>query len=240
MNFCAPDLSDKRILFACEYLCENSFSLVRDIDNCDFVLLGVNPDKSLLKCSKPVFAGNVSGNNIHDYTKNEVFAIKNAYLTAEGALALAIQNSSKSMINSCVLITGYGRIGKALHGFIKAFTRDITICARKEEAHEYARQQGAKAIDFEELKNKSNYDFIFNTVPHPVFNEAELSALSKDSLLIELASFTGGIDKHFAKALNLNLINGKGLPSLYSPKSAGIAVGEAVITMIKTNPEVII
>ena len=105
---------------------------------------------------------------------------------------------------------------------------------------EYARQQGAKAIDFEELKIDGNYDFIFNTVPHPVFNEAELSALSKDSLLIELASFPGGIDKHFAKALNLNLINGKGLPSLYSPKSAGIAVGEAVITMIKTNPEVII
>ena len=233
MNFITPSLSDKRIVYAADYLEDKGYKRVNKTDNADFVLLGVNPDIDLLEYHIPVFAGNVSKDGVSDYTKDEAFAIKNAYLTAEAAVALAIQKSGFSLINSSVLITGYGRIGKALHHYLSVFTNDITVCARKDSARSLAVQTGAKAYNFDILNERNNYSLIFNTVPHPVFNDKELSLINKDTLIIDLASFPGGVDVHFAKNQGLGLIVARGLPSLYSPISAGYVVGETADRLIK-------
>ena len=199
----------------------------------DFVLLGVNPVGSLLKYEIPCFAGNVSDNNVYDYTKNEVFALKNAYLTAEGALAIAINNCEYSMINAKVLLVGYGRIAKALHRYIAPFTNNITVCARSDEAITLAQSNCADTIRFSDLTKRNDYSYIFNTVPHPVFNEDELRALKKGAVLIDLASFPGGVDVHFAKHLGINLITARGIPAKCSPESAGKVVAETVDIMVK-------
>lgn len=233
IRFFTPDLSDKRIEFAAKSLQDMGYINTDSEDKADFVLLGVNPAGTLLKHDIPCFAGNVSANNIYDYTKNEMFALKNAYLTAEGALSLAIEGSSKSLINSRILITGYGRIAKALHKYLAPFTNDITVCARSIDAQTLAQMNGAKAVNFDSLQDKSEYDFIFSTVPHPVFNETELAAIKKDAVIIDLASFPGGVDVHFAKHFGLNLIVARGLPAKYSPESAGKVVAQTVDTMVR-------
>ena len=138
-----------------------------------------------------------------------------------------------SIVNSPVLICGFGRIGKALFRFLESFTKDITVCARNADVRTLCNNLGAKTIEFDELKNKSDFLFIFNTVPHPVFNEKELEAINKEALLTDLASFPGGVDLHFAKHFNINLITARGLPAKYSPKSAGIIVANTIIKMIK-------
>jgi len=233
LRFYSPDMSDKRVFFARKTLEKSGFSSVKNERNADFILLGVNPKEEFLHFEKPVFAGNVEEKQgIFDYTKSEVFALKNAYLTAEAALALAIENSPVSLVNSGILICGYGRIGRALKRYIEPFSRDITVCLRNENFACVAEYEGAKTISFEELKNSADYQFIFNTVPHPVFNEAELRALKKDALLIDLASFPGGIDEHYAKALNINYITARGLPGKYSPESAGIIVANTIKNII--------
>jgi len=233
-KFCSPDTDDKRIEYAKALLEEDGYSLVEKEENADFILLGVNPKSDFSHFDKPVFAGNVEEKNgVFDYTKREEFALKNAYLTAEAALAVAIENSDLSLVNSSVLICGFGRIGRALKRYLEPFSRDITVCVRNENSAALARCENAKTIGFEGLKNCSDYDFIFNTVPQPVFNETELKSIKKDALLIDLASFPGGVDTHYAKLLGINLITARGLPGKYSPKSAGEILAHTVIKILK-------
>ncbi len=228
-TFYVASLDDKRILYASEYLQKHGFSAVDNLSKADFVLAGVNPENLDAYKGFSVFAGNVSGDNIFDYTKNEYFATENAYLTAEAALSVANQNSCVSMVNSNVLILGYGRIAKALHRFLTPFTNNVSVCARNRVQLLTAKMNGANAITFDELVNQYDFDFVFNTVPHPVLNEKELRLFKKEALLVDLASFPGGIDVHFADSLGLNLIIARGLPAKYSPKSAGEAVAKTVI-----------
>lgn len=234
-KFFAPDLSDKRIVYAINYLEKMGYSKVDFESNADFILLGVNPDKKYLGFQKPVFAGNIKADNIYDYTKCESFALKNAYLTAESAVAVAVDNDDESLINNSVLIAGYGRIGKALHKLLSAYTDDITICARDKNARTLAECCNAKAIDFDSLKTKNEYKFVFNTVAHPVFNKAELDAMNKNTLIIDLASFPGGVDKHISKANDIKLVVARGLPAKYSPNTAGRIVAQTVDEMVNID-----
>lgn len=227
--------NDNRLEYACEYLKNKGFSRTDSFEKSNFVLLGVNPKDFTKYTSKPTFAGNVCANNVFDYTKNEAFAHQNAFLTAEGAISLAIENSNNTLINSKILIIGFGRIAKALCHLLKPFSNSIIVCARNETAREKAKLYGNNTICFEELKDKNDYDFVFNTVPHPVLNKYELLSLKDDAIIIDLASFPGGVDMHFAKSLNKNVFVARGLPAKYSPKSAGEVVAKTVISMIESG-----
>ena len=228
-TFSAPDKSDKRIEYAANALVEMGY---KESDNPDFMMFGVNP-KLDREYEIPCFAGNISGKNIIDYTKDEAFAIENAFLTAEGAIAIACNSSDLSLINSNVLITGYGRIAKALHRYLEPYTKSITVCARSTDAQALAKSNGANVIDFPMLSDSKEFDFIFNTVPHPVFNERELKSMKKIATIIDLASFPGGVDRNFAEYLGLNMIIARGLPAKCSPKSAGIIVANTINRLVR-------
>ena len=94
---------------------------------------------------------------------------------------------------------------------------------------------GARVIGFSDLKKSYGYDFIFNTVPHMVFTKAELDAVGENTLVIDLASFPGGVDTLYAKSKGIRLIDGKKLPSRYSEQSAGELIGRAVEKIIKED-----
>ncbi len=232
-KFYAPDLTDERINYAIKYLDKMGYIKVESPQNADFVVLGVNPDKKFLNYDKPIFAGNIRTDNTYDYTKNENFALKNAYLTAEGAIASACELSDKSLINACVLITGYGRIGKVLHRILSMYTNDITVCARNKNSRTLAEYNGAKTVDFNNLVENNSYSFIFNTVAHPVFNDRELSAINEDTLMLDLASFPGGVDKHIANLKKINFVVARGLPAKYSPDTAGKIVAQTINEMLE-------
>ena len=61
----------------------------------------------------------------------------------------------------------------------------------------------------------------------------EIDTFKNDTIYIELASFPGGIDKHYAKSKNINIIVASKLPSRYSKETAGYLIGEAIDKMIK-------
>ncbi len=227
-RFYAPDRSDKRIAYAAAFLEDMRYVAVQNKEQADFVLLGINPPQELLCTDIPCFAGNATKNGVYDYTKDECFAAANAYLTAEGAIQYAIQHSEGSLVNAEILITGYGRIGKALQRYLSPFSRYITICARSDSARVNAEANGAQAIPFDELTDCAEYDYIFNTVPHPVFGESVLKTVRKDIVLMELASLPGGIDRHIAAHLGLNFVHAGGLPAKCSPKAAGSIVATTV------------
>lgn len=232
-KFYTPQINDERLKYAKEFLEKNGYYAVSTFEKADFVLMGINPKEFHKYNTKPVFAGNVSACNVFDYTKKELFALENAFLTAEGAVSKAISSSVISLINSNILIIGYGRISKALGKYLSAFSPNITVCARNDEQKLNAKLCGFDIISFDELKTKNNFDFVFNTVPHPVLNEKELSSFKKNTLVMDLASFPGGVDKLFSKAYELNYIEARGVPAEYSPKSSGEILAKTIISMIE-------
>lgn len=238
-QFYCPDISDKRLYFACTELSSLGYKKVDDVFAADFVVLGINPSICELGEDIPIFAGNVSGNNVFDYTKDESFALSNAYLTAEAAMAEMITNSESSLINSRILITGYGRIAKALHKYLSQFTTDITVCARSTEQRQLAVLNGAKAIDISQLVTTDGFDYLLNTIPHPIINKKELEALNVGCTIFDLASFPGGVDKHFARQKGISLYVSRGLPGKYSPSAAGRIIAHSIDRMI-TEGKVIV
>lgn len=235
-TFCIPYMIDERMSFAGDYLMSKGYTLVDNTDDADFVLLPI-PVKDYMFNNlegKVIFygAGDYRG---FDYNKLEAFLLENAYLTSEGAIALLKENSESSIYNSKILITGYGRIGTALHKALSSMGAMVTVCCRSDKDKTSAHFNGADVIGFDELKKDNDYNFIFNTVPHLIFTKAELDKVSEDTLLIDLASFPGGVDTLYAKSKGIRLIDGKRLPSKYSKISAGELIGKTVEKIIKED-----
>ena len=170
--------------------------------------------------------------NFFDYNKREDFKYKNALLTNEGAIAIYKENSDKAILGANILITGFGAIGKALCSTLKNMGAKVTVCARSSINQAQAETIADKVIDFSSI-NCSKYDVIFNTVSAVYFTKKEIDTFKNDTIYIELASFPGGIDKHYAKSKNINIIVASKLPSRYSKETAGYLIGEAIDKMIK-------
>lgn len=234
-KFAVPFTDDCRMRYAKEYLESRGFQYESDVNNTDFVVLPVPVKKHMLDGleNKLVFFGAFDYKNGFDYTKYESYAIKNAFLTAECALILLEENTDYSLFNSNVLIVGYGRIGKALHKILSAYGANITVCSRSEESSALSQLSGATHLYFDELAESNDFDIVINTVPHIVLTKPEISAMKKDAVILELASFPGGIDNLAAKSRGIRVINGKSLPARYTAKTAGYFIGEAIENIIK-------
>ncbi len=174
----------------------------------------------------------LEGKNCRDYSILDSFAIKNAVPTAEGAIALAVLHSKKTLFSNKALIIGNGRIGKILSIMLKNMGADVTVSARKESDLSFIEAFNMKNIRTSDINSvASQFDFVFNTVDFPVIDTEFLRGMKKDALLIELASHPGGIygDKAAAKC---EIINAQGLPGKYSPITAAEILTDTVISLI--------
>lgn len=166
-----------------------------------------------------------------DYYTREELLLGNAFLTAEGALGLAIHEYEGSLGGSRCLVTGFGRIGKALCTALKGLGAQVDCCARKPRDFTVLRALGCRGLAYGRLERP--YDVIFNTVPAPVLTAQALSRQRWGTLLLELASPPGGIDREAARRLGLRVVDAPGLPGRLSPKAAGELIKEAVYAMME-------
>lgn len=169
---------------------------------------------------------------VTDIMDREDFAILNAIPTAEGALAVAIDNSDITLHGSDILIIGFGRIGKAMARILSNMGANIFAAARNDRDLAYASLFGAKPIrmgnrDFEETLK--HCDFIFNTVPAMVLDSINLAFVKENALIIDLASVPGGVDKSAAAILEKRLIHALSLPVKYSPVTAAKILTDTVL-----------
>lgn len=187
----------------------------------DILILSVRKEYSDIEYSslsknskiKKILAPKYIPNSIN-YTENENFLKKNAYLTAEGAICLYYNNVKETLLSKNVLILGYGRIAKYLAKMLKDLNCDVSIFARRKEVQNEIILDGYKPV---ELKNDS-YDIVFNTIPEIVTdNEFE------NSICIELANGFKNKDK---------VINGNGIPGKMFPKTASKIILEAILPHI--------
>ena len=149
--------------------------------------------------------------NSLDYTENEEFLKKNAYLTAEGAIALYHNEVKETLLNKKALVLGYGRIAKYLSKMLKSLNCDVSVYARRQEAKNEIVLDGYNSAPF---KN-NNYDVVFNTVPTTIVNGE-----FENCICIELAN--GFSNKE-------NVINGNGIPGKMFPKTASKFILDAIL-----------
>ena len=168
-----------------------------------------------------------------DYSKQESFAVRNAFPTAEGALAIAIQESDRTIRGARCLVTGFGRIGQVLSRMLRDLGADVTVAARRTESLTWAECLGYHPVSPEMLARDLNYDFIFNTIPAMVFSETLLRQMPSRCVAVELASAPWGFDFAAGKRLSKTIIKAPALPGRFSPRTAGEIIKDTILTMME-------
>lgn len=174
-----------------------------------------------------------------DYFLREEFQIKNAVPTAEGALALAMNELPITLSGAKTAIIGYGRIGKILAAKLKALNAEVTVVARKTTDLALAQSVGLDTLHLVMDGEKNSlealtvgFDVIFNTVPAWVMDQKIVDMMSRETLIIDLASAPGGIDIHAAKERGLKVIWALSLPGKSSPYTAGKIIAQTIVQIL--------
>lgn len=183
-----------------------------------------------------VFSGEINrvkkyfDGKIIDYSNNEWFLEKNAYITAECALSIALKDLQKTISNSKCAIVGYGRIGKHLAKLLKSLSAFVTVVARREESRQHAQSLGYESAEITDFL-MNDFDVIFNTVPTNVITKNMSDKIPKRTLVYDLASMPGGFeDEKFP-------IRALGLPGKMMPISAAEAIFDFVESYISIESE---
>ena len=183
----------------------------------------------------PIFAGMCGGfcdPRLMDYSKEDVFALLNAVPTAEGALAITISQTDITVQGMRVAITGFGKVAQAVAALFSAVGAKITVIARKKEARDDAQTLGYEALPFTALSENAAWDTIISTVPQTIITANILRTMSKETLIIDLASAPGSVDFTAAKENGIRAIHALALPGKYSPKTAGNIIAQTVLAIL--------
>ena len=83
------------------------------------------------------------------------------------------------------------------------------------------------------MTEASGNDIIINTVPHIILTEQKLEYVKKETLLIDLASNPGGIDKKAIKDRNLKFVWALSLPGKVAPITTAEFIKDTVYNILK-------
>ena len=168
---------------------------------------------------------------LSDYFLREDFTLRNAELTAEGAVKLLLEGGT-ALRGSRVLLAGFGRIGRLLALKMRALGAHVTVAARRSEDRVLAELLGCDAVPFSRVCD-GGWDAVVNTVPAPVFGAAELTEFGNAARLLELASPPYGFDLEAARALGVSVTTAPGLPGKHAPAAAAAAVRDAIYAIME-------
>ena len=228
---------DERYRYLCEMLNEAGhnakISSPVPLENADIVIFSVKDEltreeyKTVLRELENdaiVFGGNqeivreLFSGRVIDYSQDEDFLLKNAYLTAEAFLSVWHKEVKESPREKAILIVGYGRIGKALARLFFALGANVNIYARRAETREEIKNDGFLPATLDDL---DKYNAIINTAPSVVFNREKINEIPLKTYLFDLASRCGF-------ELFENVIFSLGLPGKILPKSAAQVIYDTI------------
>lgn len=170
----------------------------------------------------------------YDYYTREEFAVRNAGVTAEGAIAVAVKEFEGSLLGSRCLIAGYGRIGRALAQLLRAMGAQVTVSARRPRDFAWIEIGGCRPIATDSIgHSRERYDVIFNTIPALVFSRRVLAQLEPGCVLIDLASKPGGVDFEAAGELGIHAVQALSLPGKTAPRAAAEIIKNTIYNMME-------
>ncbi len=168
----------------------------------------------------------------YDYFSEEALVIYNAYLTAQGALRLLLENTDELLVGKKTLITGYGRVAKAVAEILMSNGADVYIAARNAVQLQEAECRGYKTVDICSIGNLIFlFSYIFNTVPAEIFSKGDIRRFK--GKYFELASAPFGVSREEFYGKYEDYISGAALPGKYLPLSAAEKIAEIVLQYMK-------
>ena len=198
------------------------------------VLAGMIPEERIREAE-------AMGLRAYDYYESEDVKRRNACLTAEGAIAIAMQELPVALYEARAAVVGCGRIGNALTRMLRAMNVDVTALARRRESLLDAEIFGARTalLTEESLKRtvSEGFDVVFTTVPFRLFGREELSldrplTGGRRTLYIDLSSSPGSFDPAAARDCGVRLLWALSLPGKYAPDSAGRVLSRRIIGLL--------
>lgn len=200
----------------------------------DTVLLGGKIDRAFTsKAMKKQLS-------VIDYFECEELQIKNAVPTAEGAVAIALDELPITIFGSKCAVIGYGRVGKATAKLLGVMGAHVTVAARSGEQLAYAEVNGHTTLSMKKteaetspLRALCDCDVIFNTIPYTVLTREVLDSLRSDTLIIDLASDDGGVDRAAAQSLGIKCIWALSLPGKVAPFTAAGIICDCVLDLLR-------
>jgi dipicolinate synthase subunit A len=158
---------------------------------------------------------------LRDYYNKEEVLLRNAAITAEGAIALALEKTERTLLGSRVLILGGGRIARALGPRLRALGAEVTVFARSPAQRAWAESAGCRSLD-RLPETPAGHHILFNTIPAPI-----LARAAKGALNIELASAPGGFRDPSG------VVIARGLPGKTAPLSAAEALHSSIQAILR-------
>lgn len=168
-----------------------------------------------------------------DYYEDEALTVMNAIPTAEGALSIALNALPVTIHDAAITVFGFGRVARIVAKTMKALEAHVTVCARKQADFAWMHAAGYRPIPMM-LRNAAvaDADLVINTVPALLLDKKTLSHMKKGSVLIDLASKPGGVDRKAAEELGIRVIWALSLPGKTAPETAGCYLAETVARLL--------
>lgn len=155
------------------------------------------------------------------YFDDELLAMRNAYLTAEGALACIIDETDISLRGMRALVLGGGRVGKCTCKVLHDNRSRVSVATGDPVEYAYASIFAGEVFTLGQLSDViSGFRVIVNTIPSLVLTAELLSRADKDCFILDLASKPGGVDFEAAKSLHIKTRHALGLPGKTAPLTA--------------------
>lgn len=169
-----------------------------------------------------------------DLLKREELVVLNTIATAEGTIQLAMENTTRTIHGSNILIMGFGRVGKVLAKMLDGIGAKVSCEARKNSDIAWIKAYGYNPIHLSELDNElGNYDIIINTIPFQILDENRLKNVKKECTILDLSSNPGGVDRNAARKLGLKLIWALSLPGRVAPLTSAEFIKETLYHILK-------
>lgn len=171
---------------------------------------------------------------IVDLLKREELTVLNAIATAEGTIQVAMEETSRTLHGSNVLITGFGRITKILANMLNGIGANIYCETTKLESVSWIKAYGYTPIMINKLnQNLGKFDLIVNTIPQIIFDDTNLDLIKKDCVIIDVASAPGGVDQKAIKSRNLKFIWALALPGKVAPVTSAEYIKDTLYNVLE-------
>lgn len=156
-----------------------------------------------------------------DLLNIEELTILNAIPTVEGAIKILIEETEITIHESNILVLGFGRIGKILCKRLKDLGANVYCAARKDSDLAWIREERCIPISYDEIEEYGfQIDVVINTVPMLILDQERLANFHEKTMIIDLASLPGGVDKKAAERYKIRVITALGIPGKVAPLTA--------------------
>lgn len=191
-------------------------------------------DKDTLIMGGMINGDDFAAHTVRDYYAREDLVLYNTLPTAEGALAIAMNELPTTIHGTHTLVMGFGRVGKALCRLLKGFGADVVVATRNPTERAMCEILGISTLEYSALDESiGDFGLIFNTVPKVLLTEGLLQKVGDGVPVIDLATHPGGVDAEAAKALGKKLIWALSLPGKVAPVTAGEYIHKAIKGILK-------